>query len=584
MPYKTISDLPPGVKDSLPAHAAEIYMAAHNAAMTEYKGDEAKAAAVAWAAVKKAYKKNDKDKWVAKESKKGASMKGDLQAKYAEIIQEADRRNKTDDKKVKAFITETSTLLADEKPQDAKLTASVKEADVILVWLKEQAVYKTEDGVKFPAEAYAYVPDKEKPSEWKLRLWESPTLKVTRKQLGVAAAALSPGGFRGQKVDIPSSDLAGVKRTIRAEYRKLDVPDEEIPRWVKEGKEVRDYVRESIEIPLAEVTAENIAKGILPVRILQKGFNSSKGRYYTENAVADCKRVFEGAKQFANHATKTEEKERPERDIRDWVSTLDNIRPGKDGTALGEAHIHAGWFKDMVQGLYEAGTLNKLGVSINTIGKGIRQKIEGIDTLVVESLIDHPFKSVDFVTEAGAGGQAGVRESVAPSILDVYLVDLAKLKESRPDLVKEVEADIRESMKQEVKHKMELEDKVKELETNIATVTTERDELKTKITEAEKATKIAAAKSKIDEAISKSELPEAAKVKLTERFAGAESDKGVAEAITAEKEYIAKITEAGKVKGMGKTEPDLKAAKEALKESFKRLGMTDAQAEEAARR
>lgn len=88
---------------------------------------------------------------------------------------------------------------------------------------------KTENGVEFPAAAYAYVGDPEKTDTWKLRLWESPETKVTVAQLGRAAAAFSAGGFRGNKVEIPSADVAGVKAKIRAEYKKLGVKPEDIP-------------------------------------------------------------------------------------------------------------------------------------------------------------------------------------------------------------------------------------------------------------------------------------------------------------------------------------------------------------------
>ena len=38
----------------------------------------------------------------------------------------------------------------------------------------KKAEMKTEDGVQYPAQAFAYVPDPYKPSTWKLRLWDSP--------------------------------------------------------------------------------------------------------------------------------------------------------------------------------------------------------------------------------------------------------------------------------------------------------------------------------------------------------------------------------------------------------------------------
>ena len=102
--------------------------------------------------------------------------------------------------------------------------------------LREQAVMKTEGGQKYPAAAFAYVPDAEKPSTWKLRLWESPSLKVTRKQLGAAASAFSPGGHRGQPVQLPSGEVAKVKGRIRAAYRSLKVEPQNIPKSVQEAE------------------------------------------------------------------------------------------------------------------------------------------------------------------------------------------------------------------------------------------------------------------------------------------------------------------------------------------------------------
>ncbi|HOM16497.1 MAG TPA: hypothetical protein PLQ00_04170 [Thermoguttaceae bacterium] len=67
---------------------------------------------------------------------------------------------------------------------------------------------KRENGVDFPAEAYAYTPDPEKPSTWKLRLWEDPEKKETPRQVGMAIAALGPGGFRGNRVERPAQDKA----------------------------------------------------------------------------------------------------------------------------------------------------------------------------------------------------------------------------------------------------------------------------------------------------------------------------------------------------------------------------------------
>jgi cation transport regulator len=71
MPYKTLSDLPDSVREHLPMHAQEIYLAAFNSAWDEYRdakdrrdkaSREQVAHKVAWGAVKMQYEKQG-DKW-----------------------------------------------------------------------------------------------------------------------------------------------------------------------------------------------------------------------------------------------------------------------------------------------------------------------------------------------------------------------------------------------------------------------------------------------------------------------------------------------------------------------------------------
>lgn len=97
-----------------------------------------------------------------------------------------------------------------------------------------KATMKTEGGQQFPAEAFAYVPDPEKPSTWKLRLWDSPEEKETRRQIGYAVAALGTSGFRGNRVQIPSKDMASVKNKIKSAWKKVNAgTDKEVPSEIK---------------------------------------------------------------------------------------------------------------------------------------------------------------------------------------------------------------------------------------------------------------------------------------------------------------------------------------------------------------
>jgi cation transport regulator len=75
MPYASNADLPKSVRGHLPQHAQDIYRAAFNNAWDEYESPaqrrgaatrEVTAHRVAWAAVKKLYRKIG-DEWVAKD-------------------------------------------------------------------------------------------------------------------------------------------------------------------------------------------------------------------------------------------------------------------------------------------------------------------------------------------------------------------------------------------------------------------------------------------------------------------------------------------------------------------------------------
>lgn len=68
MPYRVNADLPPSVRDHLPAHAQDIFREAFNAAYAAHEGDprqEEAAFRIAWAAVKRTYEKIGPE-WVTK--------------------------------------------------------------------------------------------------------------------------------------------------------------------------------------------------------------------------------------------------------------------------------------------------------------------------------------------------------------------------------------------------------------------------------------------------------------------------------------------------------------------------------------
>jgi len=495
-----------------------------------------------------------------------------LQAKYSEIVQEAGRRNATlDSSRIKKIVELCQELLSSDLPDGELAKKATKEADTALSWLQEQSLTKTEGGEKFPAASFACVPDPEVESTWTMRMWESVDKGVTKQQLNKVAASLSPGGYKGQKANIPESSRPDVMRRIRMGYRTLGIGDDEMSQWVK-GTETREAV-----LTYTPLTEAKFDKGRATVIVIKPGFNATEDRYYPAEMLKRDFGIFEGMKMYADHPTDAEDHARPERSIKDWVATLSGVTCDDNGVVTGVAEVIEPWLMQKLASLREKEMLADMGISINAVGSATKGTIDGKETLVIEKLV--AARSVDFVTEPGAGGIVTFYESDRSR--DVDLIELSGLKEKRPDLVKLIEADIKAQITKEVKHRMESEERIKELEGQNETLTTENTDLKTSISEAEKAKTKADAQASIKEAVDKAEgLPDAAKEKLLERFKDAETADGVTEAIQSEKDYIAKLSESSKVKNMGPSKADPEVD---LTESFKALGLSDVEAEIAAK-
>jgi hypothetical protein len=85
---------------------------------------------------------------------------------------------------------------------------------------------------------YAYNPDPEDESKAKLNISDA-------KHTSMAVEALSSGGFRGNKVEIPEAALPAVKRNVRAAYKKY-YPDKDLPEILK-ASEMIDMFSSLIE-------------------------------------------------------------------------------------------------------------------------------------------------------------------------------------------------------------------------------------------------------------------------------------------------------------------------------------------------
>jgi hypothetical protein len=99
-----------------------------------------------------------------------------------------------------------------------------------------EGLAKTKEGL--PKEAFAIVGDPEDPETWKLPHHQQNIFRALKGRLDIertvdwqrmpaAVAALSPGGYRGQRVDASPEDILRAARHLAEHYRKADklLPD-----------------------------------------------------------------------------------------------------------------------------------------------------------------------------------------------------------------------------------------------------------------------------------------------------------------------------------------------------------------------
>lgn len=129
-----------------------------------------------------------------------------------------------------------------------KATDDITDEDLESLTEEISKATKKEGDETLSASAYAYVPDPEKSSTWKLRIDDA---NHTR-----AAVAALGEGFRGNKVQIPAEDLPAVKRKVKAAYKKF-FPENEIPTILKSLEEVKLLEQ---EIQKAVEAAEAVLK------------------------------------------------------------------------------------------------------------------------------------------------------------------------------------------------------------------------------------------------------------------------------------------------------------------------------------
>lgn len=188
-----------------------------------------------------------------------------------------------------------------------------KESDA----MKEAVMAETNliDGIAYPKDAFAYAPGG--PATWALRLWESIDAKVTRAQLGRAAASLLSGS---EKADLSADALKAVKATLKEAYASLAVDGADIPPHIlKESAHPEEIGRwyGEYRARLTEAGAAHTAAEIALIDELMDGHDAMKGKLQTlrrspkdRPEVTAMKRAYAGKMQENSDPNSLEDKAR----------------------------------------------------------------------------------------------------------------------------------------------------------------------------------------------------------------------------------------------------------------------------------
>lgn len=147
----------------------------------------------------------------------------------------------------------------EDKLESGMYTLVAKSLENVKVQEDLMKATKTEGSDKLTAKDYAYTPDKEKVSTWKLRIDDANHVRA-------AVAALGKG-FRGQKVEIPSADRDAVIKRVRTAYKKF-YPANELPEIIKSVDGIEDSVNTGVNksgVVDPVNTNKNKTQGDLPV-------------------------------------------------------------------------------------------------------------------------------------------------------------------------------------------------------------------------------------------------------------------------------------------------------------------------------
>ena len=295
---------------------------------------------------------------------------------------------------------------------------------------------------------------------------------------------------------------------------------------------------ESEFVPLTERAIR--PDGTALIKLIAPGWGSS-GYYPAETLQRDAGVFAPGTKLYWNHPTRTEEAERPERSLDDLAGEM--LTPAR----WGDGPVGPGLYADVKVFEKYAPAVDELapyiGMSIRAAGEASPGEAEGKRGAIINRITGAA--SVDFVTSPGAGGKVvTLFESIRES--KERFIEMGQIE----DLKAENEL---------------LKAKLAELTAQMGEMEAEAKKSKAEAKKAEEAARVVEAQRILESTLAKYEMTGTTRIRLTETLKpgaelgddwSAESyERRCQEAAKAELAYLAEVTQAAGVRGMGISTP-----------------------------
>lgn len=353
---------------------------------------------------------------------------------------------------------------------------------------------------------------------------------------------------QGYTIDDAGKVTLGTEVTkVKVATTYVAVAEAAVPREHSEDLEEADLVGEVV--PLVEKAVRK--DGSFPIKVIAPGWGASG--YYSEAVLRrDIPKVFPaGTHMHFDHPTVTESKERPERSVQTIAAVTTSLPVWQDNGPAGPGMYAEAKARSARQTDIEE-LAPHIGVSIVASGHRKPGIAEGRKGPVIESIVAG--QSIDFVTQAGAGGQI------------ISLFEAARGRAISEPI--EEGDDVSEQDLKEARDALEAEQK------KSADALAENARLREGAVLREARDVVAAALGKVEN------LPDITRTRLLEAIASnppttdgaldaATLETRVAEAVTAEVAYLAKVTGSGRITGMGGSGG---GSDSAVKESEDRIG------------